>query len=195
MKTYLKIAFIIVLLLQLSCTKQNSSLDGKTLVGYELMTNYADPAMPKYKWFYKTNLFFKKDSVYIEQSPVSIYETDTLYSASDGGFYKYEGTWKNRNGFIIKVIETGCDYCPYKVKTDEKGNNIKYVTEKIYKGQEMENGLILNGVKFLITNTTANRRFKPLRSFELPEVVVSRRKIIFGRENSVRFDPQRREAA
>ncbi len=69
-----------------------------TFVGVLPMKTYSDSAKPLYKWYHLSELTFKSDSVYLEQSPIAIYKKDTVFSASDGGFYYYAGTIKNYKG-------------------------------------------------------------------------------------------------
>lgn len=150
MKIQFKIIFVFLILFLFSCSNQNNiSFDGKTLIGYEEIKVVIDPEQPHNKWFHKTKLTFKKDSVFIEKSPISVYKHDTLYSASDGGFYSYKGIWKdNDDKFEIKAIETNCDYCPEAMEEIRKGVYRKIVREKVYKGKKTKKGLLLNGIEF-----------------------------------------------
>lgn len=84
----------------------------------------------------------------IEKSPVAIFKTDTLASASDGGFYKYTGTWKDEEAFEIIAIETDCDYCPELVEEVSDGKYKRVFRKQIYKGRKSEKTLILNGITF-----------------------------------------------
>ena len=87
-----------------------------TFVGLEEMRNYADPSNPKYKWYHLSILTFKSDSVFLEQSPVAIYKSDTIFSASDGGFYSYAGTFGQFKGKTIAALDLrSCDYCPRQI--------------------------------------------------------------------------------
>jgi len=81
------------------------------------------PKRPKRKWYHETIIAFSGDSVFVKQSPVSISKKDTLYSASDGGFYYYIGTVvkNNENVVIINLTETYCDYCGILMKKQEDG--------------------------------------------------------------------------
>ena len=77
------------------------------------MKNYSDSTKPHYKWYHLSQLTFKVDSVYLEQSPIAIYKKDTVFSASDGGFYYYAGTIEKYKGqTIANMTLTSCDYCP-----------------------------------------------------------------------------------
>lgn len=97
-----------------------------TFIGLEEMKNYSDPTAPKFKWFHLSTITFKGDSVFLEQSPIAIYKTDTIFSASDGGFYSYAGTIGKYEGkpFLDLKLKS-CDYCPRK--------KIKFTPPKIVK--------------------------------------------------------------
>ncbi|MCO5239285.1 MAG: hypothetical protein M9904_04460 [Chitinophagaceae bacterium] len=84
-----------------------------TFVGLIPMQGYGDPAKPRYKWYHLSELTFKGDSVFLEQSPVAIFKKDTIFSASDGGFYSYRGTLETYKGKTVASLTlTNCDYCP-----------------------------------------------------------------------------------
>lgn len=88
-----------------------------TFVGLEQMKGYSDPSNPKHIWYHLSVLTFKGDSVFLEQSPVAIYKTDTIFSASDGGFYSYAGTIEQYEGKpFINLKLKSCDYCPRQIK-------------------------------------------------------------------------------
>src|SRR5438093_643626 len=70
--------------------QQDTTLNG-VYIGLEELPFQVDPAKPKWKWVYLSYLKIKGDSVFLDQSPVSIYKRDTSFSASDGGFYYYSG--------------------------------------------------------------------------------------------------------
>ena len=88
---------------------------------------YTDPTKPKRKWYHLTTIAFSGDSVFVKQSPVSINKKDTLYSASDGGFYYYTGIVikNNKNVVIINLTETHCDYCTMPTETQEDGKKVE----------------------------------------------------------------------
>lgn len=72
-----------------------------------------DTEHPNHKWYHLSVLTFKGDSVFLKQSPVSVYKTDTIFSASDGGFYYYAGKLRSSQGKIVADLDlTSCDYCP-----------------------------------------------------------------------------------
>jgi hypothetical protein len=84
-----------------------------TFIGLERIKGYSDRARSRYKWYHLSELTFRADSVFLEQSPVSIYKSDTSFSASDGGFYSYSGTLANNKGKTVASLTLiSCDYCP-----------------------------------------------------------------------------------
>jgi hypothetical protein len=71
---------------------------------------FNDPENPKYKWYYQNKPKIKGDNVFLDQSPVSIFLTDTLSGVSDGGFFYYKGTYTNKDSLItINLKEIYCD--------------------------------------------------------------------------------------
>lgn len=87
-----------------------------TFIGLMPIKDYGDPAKPKYKWYHLSQMTFHGDSVFLEQSPVAIFKNDTIFSASDGGFYSYRGTIKTYKGkTVASLILSNCDYCPMQV--------------------------------------------------------------------------------
>ncbi len=81
-------------------------------VGLEKIEGYPYLANPKYTWYHLSVLTFTRDSVFLEQSPVAIYKTDTIFSASDGGFYSYAGTVSKYEGKTVADLKLkSCDYC------------------------------------------------------------------------------------
>lgn len=74
---------------------------------------YQDPSYPKHKWFRLSQLTFNGDSVFLYQSPIALYKKDTVFSASDGGFYNYKGTYNIEKGIMFINLDLDhCDYCP-----------------------------------------------------------------------------------
>lgn len=82
-------------------------------VGLVPMTDCCSTDKPKYKWYHLSELTFIGDSVYLEQSPIAIFKKDTLFSASDGGFYSYAGKLRKYKGQTFADLTlVSCDYCP-----------------------------------------------------------------------------------
>jgi hypothetical protein len=100
-----------------------------TFIGLEKMKDYRDPAKPNYKWFHLSIITFKGDSVFLNQAPIAIYKTDTIFSASDGGFYTYIGTIiKYKGTTFADLTLVNCDYCPTQV--------INFTPPRIVKDQD-----------------------------------------------------------
>jgi hypothetical protein len=79
---------------------------------------YVDPLNPKRKWYHLSYLTFQGDSVFLKQIPVAIYKNDTIFSASDGGFYNYAGTiGLYEKKVLVSLTIVNCDYCPDRFKT------------------------------------------------------------------------------
>ena len=86
-------------------------------VGLEDMLSIS-PDKPKLRWYHLTRLTIKGDSVWVNQSPISIHNRDTVWSSSDGGFYSYKGKITvNGNRFVINLKMTKCDYCAVPIDT------------------------------------------------------------------------------
>jgi hypothetical protein len=118
-------------------------------VGLEDMISVS-PDKPKLKWYHLTHLTIKGDSVWVHQSPISIYKHDTVWSSSDGGFYSYKGKITIRGGqFFINLKMTKCDYCPVPIDTlrHEK------ITHKVMNGRVVGNGMEIEGHFFVQTKS------------------------------------------
>jgi len=105
---------ILTIFISFILTKTFGQLKPKGIfIGLIPMKDYGDPAKPQYKWYHLSELTFKGDSVFLEQSPIAISNKDTIFSASDGGFYSYRGTLEIYKGkSVASLILTNCDYCP-----------------------------------------------------------------------------------
>lgn len=134
-----------------------SSLDG-FYIGLEEMCYvdengkkecYSDPADPKRKWYRLSKMKIKGDSVFVDQSPIAIYKKDTIFSASDGGFYYYRGTIKQSDSLLsISLVEFYCDYCGVEVITLPDGTReIKKRTKK-WTARLAAEDLVVNGYLF-----------------------------------------------
>jgi hypothetical protein len=121
------VKLILTLLVSSSLTFAFGQIKPKgTFVGLVPIKDFTHPDKLKYKWFHLSNLNFNGDSVYLEQSPVGIYKTDTVYSTLDGGFYNYSGKIETHNGkTIITMTLVSCDYCPNRF--------IKFIPPKLVK--------------------------------------------------------------
>lgn len=148
----MRIVSILILIFLFSCVDDSSV---KTYVGLEELgcyTNskgekecYIDSSIPNYKWFRLSTIRLQKDSVFLDQSPVAIFNSDTIYSVSDGGFYYYKGKYEDlKDSLILRLAIDHCDYCPVPLKPG-KDYGKKTVTAK-RKGQD----LLINGYLFTL---------------------------------------------
>ena len=168
MKIVLKL-IVLSILIAISCKskKINDKNIESLYLGYEKI-GMLDEGRPENIWYYETFIKFKNDSVFIDQSPISVNKNDTLYSASDGGFYYFKGSKaENLNQIKIFTKEIACDYCPSEMKRNSEGIFEKVDREKNYEAQKASNGLIINSQIFkkiknkklrseFFKNTTAN---------------------------------------
>lgn len=109
------VKFILTILILFSLTDTFGQIikPKGTFVGIVTIKNFGDPSKPQYKWYHLSELTFKGDSIYLEQSPIAIHNNDTIFSASDGGFYSYAGTIQVFRGQTVADLTlTTCDYCP-----------------------------------------------------------------------------------
>jgi hypothetical protein len=150
----MRIVFVLVVICLFSCVDDSSV---ETYVGLEELgcyTNskgerecYVDSSIPNYKWFRLSTIRLQKDSVFLDQSPVAIFNSDTIYSASDGGFYYYKGKYEDlKDSLILRLEIDHCDYCPVPLRPS-KAFSSKTLTAK-RKGQD----LLING--YLFTSKT-----------------------------------------
>jgi hypothetical protein len=124
--------------------KQNTDLDG-LYMGLEEMGVDVDPSQPNRKWYHAGHLRIKGDSAFLNQNPVSIYERDTSYSASDGAFYYYNGTYKLKDSTLIfKFKLDHCDYCAHEVRQLKNGQYDEIEQYKELEAIRKSNGFLIN---------------------------------------------------
>ena len=122
-------------------------------VGLEEIGTLIDPSKPKWKWYHLSYLEIEDDSVSLDQSPISIYKTDTSFSTSDGGFYYYSGTLISSDTAVeINLKETSCDYCGELMKKNADGTLEREYRTKKYLGKLTNKGILINGYLFTKTN-------------------------------------------
>ena len=110
---------------------------------------WKDDEHPKHVWYSLSYLKLKNDSAFLDQSPVSIYKTDTIYSASDGGFFYYRGTFTITDTTIsVNLEEIFCDYCGILMKKDSSGKEMRVKRTKKLFGKLTKEGIIINGFLF-----------------------------------------------
>jgi hypothetical protein len=117
---------------------------------------YSDPGNPERKWYHYSYLKVKGDSVFLDQSPISIgRKNDTLWSASDGAFYYYHGTIsKNDTAAKMDLNLISCDYCAIPTKDNPRAYLFPF--RKLLHVKITKAGLLINGYLF----TKSNRREK-----------------------------------
>lgn len=114
---------------------------------------YGDPTHLIWKWYHLGHLKLKMDSVFLDQSPISIHKGDTTFSASDGAFYYYSGTFQKTDTIILfNLKELFCDYCGVAVRTKPYGTQEVIKRTKQLKGRFTDKGFIVNG--YLYARTT-----------------------------------------
>lgn len=113
---------------------------------------------PKRKWYHLNVLKIKGDSVFLDQSPISIYKTDTSYSASDGAFYYYRGTLTTMTDstFSIHLTEIFCDYCGELVAKQQDGTTKRIYRTKSYWCKRTKNGFSTNEILYKNTKNRDN---------------------------------------
>jgi hypothetical protein len=143
--------FIVVL------TNGQASLDGtyigveeKCYVGKDGKKDcYNDPSRPKWKWYNLSKMKIKRDSVFLDQSPIAIYKKDTTFSASDGGFYYYGGKLAKVDTVLnIQLTELYCDYCGVQVKRLPDGTTQVVKRTKKWTAKITDKGIVINGCLF-----------------------------------------------
>ncbi len=85
-------------------------------IGLEEMGD-ASPDGPNSGWYHENTLTVRGNSVALNQVPVTISNNEKAYSASDGGFYNFEGTLEKSQGkYFARLTLTHHDYAPVPVK-------------------------------------------------------------------------------
>ena len=138
--------------------KKDSSLNG-FYSGLEYLGITTDPAYPgkKFKSFHSGYFKIRGDSVFLDQNPIFIYEKDTSYSASDGGFYYYSGTLqKNDTTVLFNLNELFCDYCGVPVKTKADGTKEIIKRTKTIKARLIDKGFVIDGYLYVKTAQKAD---------------------------------------
>jgi hypothetical protein len=129
------ILVFVLLLFLVSC----QSIPKGTYVGNVSMPGFSDDENDQ--WYYESRLTIEGTSVTLEQSPFHIKDGDKIYSASDGGFFYYQGTVvRTGDKYHILLDMTNCDYCgiPYtrnpQINSDESAEAGMSFREKVDKG-------------------------------------------------------------
>jgi hypothetical protein len=111
-----------------------------------------------FKWYHLTHVTIKDDSVWVEQDPVAIHKHDTIWSASDGAFYYYEGTVTIKGKQIsMNLRMTNCDYCGIPVDSVRQ----EQFFHRIWSGQMIDHGIMIDSSFYSRSNQEATKWRKP----------------------------------
>lgn len=128
-------------------------------------TCFGDELESDGKWYHLSYLKLEGDSVFLDMYPVSITEVgDTLYSASDGGFYFYKGVFSSSAKLNIELVEVYCDYCATQVKKINENEYIPIKRKLRLTGNFVDGVLYIYGRLFNKTNNNRHmesENFKP----------------------------------
>lgn len=152
-----KILFIIVICYFPLISIAQTSLNG-FYIGLEEMCStdsagvkecYTDPGHPERKWYHLTQMTIHGDSIFWDQSPISVHKNDTLHSASDGGFFYYKGVFnRNKDLLTINFTEISCDYCATEMITQSDGTTAKVKKTRQLVATVTNKGILINGYLF-----------------------------------------------
>ncbi|MVT39402.1 hypothetical protein GO495_02285 [Chitinophaga oryziterrae] len=110
---------------------------------------YTDPGHPERKWYHLTQMTIHGDSIFWDQSPISVYKKDTLHSASDGAFFYYKGAFnRNKDLLTINFTEISCDYCATEVITQSDGAEVEVKRTRQLVATVTNKGILINGYLF-----------------------------------------------
>jgi hypothetical protein len=113
---------------------------------------------PQRKWYHENMLKIQGDSAFLDQNPISIYEKDTAYSASDGAFYYYKGiVTKTDTTIVVNLSLLFCDYCSEMIEIQSDGSSKKVMQTKTLFGNITEKGIVFGN--FLYKKTTSEYKF------------------------------------
>ncbi len=109
-----------------------------------------DSENPDGKWYHLTYLKIQGEMAYLDMNPILINsKNDTLYSASDGGFFYYKGLVnKAKDSLVLDLVEIYCDNCGEIVEKNEKGEWIPVKRKKRITGIYKDGNLLINGLIF-----------------------------------------------
>ncbi|MDH3976645.1 MAG: hypothetical protein OEV42_20470 [Deltaproteobacteria bacterium] len=102
---------IIFLLVCIASPLNASEIINGTYIGWKKIGDLS-PHDKSEVWYHEHKLTIKGGAATISASPRTIKNGKLFYSASDGGFFKYEGKiifGANQPEIVIKVVD--CDYC------------------------------------------------------------------------------------
>jgi hypothetical protein len=127
----LKIILTIYILLSIIASEINANeiVEG-VYIGWKKISDLS-PYDKGEVWYHEHKLVVKGNEIKINAFPRVIKNGRLNYSASDGGFYTYEGKIYNDNNKkpYVKLKVINCDYCPVPVSGKWPENNYSIVIE------------------------------------------------------------------
>ena len=112
--------------------------------GYEPGPNLS-PDQPKACWFHENTMTVTGEAIRVETSPMTQVGSKIMSSASDGGFYSYEGTQEDVGSkTVVRLRLMACDYCGINVRDPLPSKTIHEYTAVFGKGERVE----INGVAY-----------------------------------------------
>jgi hypothetical protein len=95
-----------------------------TYYGYQPMPNLSPDEDPHAYWYHANVMTIRGARLEMKNSPVYESHGKMIWSASDGGFYRYEGTIETLGArLLFRVRGIDCDYCGIRAdlfeRTDE----------------------------------------------------------------------------
>jgi len=117
------------------------SLTDGTFVGMEPMTNLSADE-PGTAWFHQNTLVIKGGHATLDKIPVWTKAGKLVYSASDGGFYTYQGTVESIAGHCILHLKlTASDYVP--VATRDRN-----ASKELEVALNADGSLLIEGIRY-----------------------------------------------
>ena len=127
-------------------------------VGLEDMHYSSHEKHIMFKWYHLTHVTIANDSVWVDQDPIAIHKHDTIFSASDGAFYYYEGTVSIKGKQItLNLWMTNCDYCGI----PEDSARREQFFRRIWSGQTINDGIMIDSSFYSRCNREAMRWRRP----------------------------------
>ena len=92
------------------CATSKPIVEG-TYFAYSPLPNLT-PDEPDNYWYHECELVLRENLLQLEMSPRVLKDGEVIASASDGGFYSYEGKLiVDGNDVVARIAQVGCDYC------------------------------------------------------------------------------------
>jgi hypothetical protein len=145
---FLYMRIIITIAFCLFTMKTFCQLDNGVYQGLERMTGYDRPR----KWYHLNTAYVRNDTMFLYKRPIVIHRKDTVYSASDGGFYYYFGRInKLDTPLSVQLSKNNCDYCAVRFKMDTStGFSYPIIDTVEYIIRKTSNGFSFNGVQYTL---------------------------------------------